>query len=60
MPIAAAFYAVNATTQPEALRVHHSNSACESGQGVPQDQRAAGTGGYPVCQHCLQLNQQSK
>lgn len=60
MPVAAAFYSANASTQPESLRVHHSNSACESAQGVPQDQRTPGTGGYPVCPTCLQLNQQTR
>lgn len=39
-------------------RVHHNNSRCTERNNIESYNVRQGTGGLPVCQHCLRLNQQ--
>jgi len=60
MPITSAFYSINEEKKPATDRVHHNNSACRSGQDIPQNERRTGTGGYRLCENCQYLNGQGK
>ena len=55
------------TTMPRTLpiysaklgtRVHHNNSRCTERNNIETYNVKQGTGGLPLCQHCLRLNQQ--
>lgn len=35
--------------------VHHNHDNCPSGQQIPAANRRGGTGGYPLCKHCIDL-----
>jgi hypothetical protein len=47
------FYSLTATGHHQ---VHHNNDVCPSGRDVPIRLRKAGSGGYPLCAICAQLN----
>ncbi len=36
--------------------VHHDNTKCTEGNNIESYYRANGTGGRPLCQHCVRLN----
>lgn len=35
--------------------VHHVHSDCPNGQQIPARNRAAGTGGHPLCGNCRRM-----
>jgi hypothetical protein len=47
------FYSITAAAHQ---RVHHNNDACQSGRDIHPRERKAGSGGYPLCAFCAQLN----
>jgi hypothetical protein len=47
------FYSITATGN---RRAYHNNDACPYGRDVPVRERKAGSGGYPLCAVCAQLN----
>jgi len=46
--------------KPSDRRVHHNNTKCTEGDNIQPENRRAGTGGYPLCEHCKRLNDQGK
>lgn len=36
-------------------KVHHDNSSCTEGNNIEKENRKAGTGGHPLCDHCAKL-----
>jgi hypothetical protein len=40
--------------------VHHNNSKCTEGNNIESNNKTAGTGGKPLCQHCARLNAEGK
>ena len=47
----AAFHSVK-TGAPQ---VYHDNSACTEGNNIEKENKRAGTGGRPQCDHCKRL-----
>jgi hypothetical protein len=39
---------------------HHDNTKCTEGNNIETYYRKAGTGGYPLCKHCADLDAQGK
>jgi len=39
---------------------HHNNKACTEGDNIESNNRVAGTGGHPLCDHCARLNREGK
>jgi hypothetical protein len=39
---------------------HHNNSACEDGNNIEKKYDTPGTGGYPLCKRCKQLNDEGE
>jgi len=52
----AAFYSVNEAKKPANERVHHNNDACPPGRDIPSWERKDGTGGYRLCEVCIDKN----
>jgi hypothetical protein len=40
--------------------VHHDNTLCTEGNNIESKNRAAGTGGHPLCHHCADLDKEHK
>jgi len=40
--------------------VHHNNNKCTEGNNIEPQNRVAGTGGLPLCDHCRRLNAEGK
>lgn len=55
MPGIAEFHSINESTKRLEERVHHNNSTCPAGRGVPQDERRSGTAGHRLCDDCRKL-----
>jgi hypothetical protein len=60
MPSVSPFHSVKEVKKPPASRVHHNNSACNTGRDIPRSERKQGDGGYRMCHHCDSLNKQRK
>jgi hypothetical protein len=60
MPPVPPFHSVKENKKPPAGRVHHNNSACPIGSGIPRSERKLGDGGYLLCHQCQGLNRQNK
>ena len=56
MPQVTPFHSAFENYKRVADRVHHNNSACGLGRKVLQPDRRAGTGDYPLCHDCAELN----
>jgi hypothetical protein len=54
MPDIIDFHSIN-TSDPQ---VHHNNIRCHLGNNVQPENLRPGTGGYPLCKVCAQLNQE--
>ena len=37
-------------------KVYHDNSECTEGDNIQKENRVAGTGGRPKCEHCAKLS----
>ncbi len=44
----APFHSINSS-------VHHNNTKCTEGNNIERENRRSGTGGKPLCSHCLRL-----
>lgn len=56
MPKAPAWH----STAPNDPKVHHDNTACTEGNNIETKNRKSGTGGYPRCKRCAELEGQGK
>jgi len=45
---------------PSDRPVYHNNSKCTEGDNIQPENKVAGTGGHPLCDHCKRLNDQGK
>lgn len=41
-------------------KVHHNNIKCTEGNNIEPENRRAGTGGHPLCDHCDRLNRERR
>ena len=41
-------------------KVHHDNNRCTEGDNIEVYNRAPGTGGLPLCEHCRKLDVEGK
>lgn len=55
-----AFYSVNEAKKHPSDRVHHNNNNCPPGRDIPSWERKPGTGGYRLCDDCVERNRQGK
>jgi hypothetical protein len=51
-----AFHSINEVKKPAHNRVYHDNSACPPGRDIPTWERKPGTGGYRLCDDCVERN----
>ncbi len=42
--------------RPNDPNVHHNNDRCTEGNNIEAQNKAPGTGGYPLCAHCARLS----
>jgi len=40
--------------------VHHNNNKCTEGNNIESYNRKPGTGGFPLCERCKELNREGK
>jgi hypothetical protein len=43
------------SSKQHSINVHHNNEHCKAGQSIAAENRAAGTGGRPLCGICKRL-----
>lgn len=60
MPNVTAFHSIKEAEKPLQHRVYHNNSACQSGQDIPKNERKQGNGGYRLCNDCEELKSQAR
>jgi len=58
MPSVDTFYSISETRKPPENQVHHNNTDCVSGRGIPRYEHRYGTGGHRLCDDCRRLSQQ--
>ena len=47
------------SNSPKEFR-HHNNSACGPGSEIPEKNKVAGTGNFPLCVDCTKANRDGK
>lgn len=52
----AAFHSV----KPNDPKKYHDNDKCTEGDNIQPENKRAGTGGFPRCKRCTELEQQGK
>jgi len=41
-------------------KVHHNNNKCTEGNNIEPENKAPGTGGHRICNHCKRLNEEGR
>jgi len=50
------YRSINEVKKPQRDRVHHNNNQCAAWYQIPAKEKVRTTGGYRLCQRCIDLN----